>query len=94
MSEENKRKEHRRRVLKGGTIILDKKASEISCTVRNQHEHGAELLVPLECVLTDTFLLYVAADNIAYECTLRWRKRERVGVQFTGTAPKPRLHYG
>ncbi|TIS77003.1 MAG: PilZ domain-containing protein, partial [Mesorhizobium sp.] len=25
---------------------------------------------------------------------LRWRRNDRVGVQFTGTLPKPRLHYG
>lgn len=40
------------------------------------------------------FLLYVPVDGVAYRATLRWREKDRVGVQFTGTEPKPKLHYG
>ncbi|RUW44195.1 PilZ domain-containing protein, partial [Mesorhizobium sp. M1A.F.Ca.ET.072.01.1.1] len=37
------RREHRPRVLKGGTIITGFQNSEISCSLRNQHSQGAEL---------------------------------------------------
>lgn len=87
-------REHRARVLKGATIILDVKLSEINCVVRNQNSGGAELKVPIEAVLPERFLLYVPVDRIAYRVALRWRRNDRVGVQFLGTEPKPRLHYG
>ena len=92
-SAQNKR-EHRQRVLKGGTIITGIQNSEVSCTLRNQHEGGAELKIPLEARVPDRFLLYVSVDGIAYRCDVRWRRNDRLGVQFTGTEPKPKLHYG
>jgi hypothetical protein len=91
---EHRNREHRPRVLKGATIISGAKLSEISCVVRNQHCDGAELKVPLEAPVPETFLLYVPIDGVAYRAILRWRRNDRVGVQFTGTEPKPRLHYG
>lgn len=87
-------REHRARVLKGATIILDVKLSEINCVIRNQNAGGAELKVPIEAVLPEKFLLYVPVDRTAYRVVLRWRRNDRVGVQFVGTEPKPRLHYG
>ncbi|TPI26875.1 PilZ domain-containing protein [Mesorhizobium sp. B3-2-1] len=87
-------REHRPRVLKGGTIITGIRNSEIGCTVRDQHAGGAELKIPLESRVPDQFLLYVPLDGVAYRCEVRWRRNDRVGVQFTGTEPKPKRHYG
>ncbi|KAA3449785.1 PilZ domain-containing protein [Mesorhizobium sp. SARCC-RB16n] len=87
-------REHRPRVLKGGTIITGIQNSEVSCTVRNQHAGGAELKIPLEARVPDHFLLYVPLDSVAYRCEVRWRRNDRIGVRFTGTEPKPKLHYG
>ncbi|TIM34179.1 MAG: PilZ domain-containing protein, partial [Mesorhizobium sp.] len=42
----------------------------------------------------DEFLLYVPTDGIAYKAAVRWRREDRIGVMFTGTAPKPHWHYG
>ena len=87
-------REHRQRVLKGGAILSGIKNSVISCTIRNMHEHGAELRVPVEARIPNEFLLYVAVDDLAYRAVLRWRKLDRCGVKFTGTEPKPHWHYG
>jgi hypothetical protein len=87
-------REKRRRVLKGATIILTNNQSEIRCTVRNQHNEGAELHVPGLIALPVEFLLYIPLDGQAYRSVVRWRKGERIGVEFTGTEPKPRRHYG
>ena len=92
--ENDHHREHRQRVLKGATIILGIRNSEISCTIRNQHAAGAELKVPAEAQIPKEFLLYVAVDGVAYRAVVRWRKNDRVGIQFTGVEPKPRLHYG
>jgi hypothetical protein len=88
------RRVHRQRVLKGGTIITGVQNSEVSCTLRNQNAGGAELKVAPESRVPDRFLLYVPVDGIAYRAEVRWRRNDHVGVQFTGTEPKPKLHYG
>lgn len=85
---------HRNRVLKGATILRGPKESEVSCTVRNQHEDGAEIQVSGETALPERFLLYVSADNTAYRAVVRWRKGTKVGLQFVGREPKPHWHYG
>ncbi|WP_337918714.1 PilZ domain-containing protein [Pseudaminobacter soli (ex Zhang et al. 2022)] len=93
-SDESTAREHRQRVLKGATIIIDLSKSEISCTIRNQHSNGAELRVPLGVEIPTEFTLYVPTDGVAYYSKVRWRRGERVGVQFTGSGPKPKHHYG
>lgn len=89
-------REHRKRVLKGGSILQGISRSEIACTLRNQTEGGAELCVDREVQVPDEFLLYVPADGVGYRCKVRWRDtaKGRAGVQFEGTEPKPRWHYG
>ncbi len=88
------RRERRQRVLKRATIVLCLEKSEITCTIRNQNSGGAELMVPLEAVVPTEFLVYVPVDGIAYRAVIRWRRKDRIGVQFTGTEPKPPFHYG
>ncbi len=87
-------RERRSRVLKGASILNGIDKSEISCTVRNMHENGAELRVPAEAHIPSEFLLYVPIDRTAYRCELRWRAGTRCGLKFDGTAPKPHWHYG
>ncbi len=77
-------------MLKGGTIITSIQNSEVSCTLSNQNPGGAELKVAPESRVPDHFLL----DGVAYRAEVRWRRNDCVGVKFTGTEPKPKLHYG
>ena len=88
------RAERRHRVLKRAAIIKSRSVSEILCSVRNQHGAGAELEVPVDSGVPTDFLLYVPVDGVAYQCSLRWRRNERVGVQFSTVQSKPRSHYG
>ncbi|MER8747568.1 MULTISPECIES: PilZ domain-containing protein [unclassified Mesorhizobium] len=94
MVDEEHRRERRQRVLKGASIISGITNSEISCTIRNQNSGRAELKVPVESRVPERFVVYVPTDGVAYEAVLRWRRNDRIGVQFIGTLPKPRLHYG
>ena len=87
-------RKHRRRVLKRATILLGIKHSEISCTIRNMHEDGAELRLPPSTVVPENFLLYIPTDGIGYRASLRWRVGDRIGIQFLGREPKPSWHYG
>lgn len=88
------RQDRRQRVLKGGTILTTITNSEVRCTIRNMTKGGAELKVGVDARVPREFLLYVPVDGIAYRAVVRWRREDRVGVEFTGTEPKPRWHYG
>jgi hypothetical protein len=89
-----RRNDHRQRVLKGASILAGVANSEVKCAVRNMHADGAELKVGIEARVPNEFLLYVPLDGVAYQAVVRWRKEGRIGVMFTGTAPKPAWHYG
>lgn len=87
-------RERRPRVLKRASILTGITNSEVSCTIRNMHSHGAELIVAPESRVPNEFLLYVPVDGVAYRATVRWRKGVNIGVAFSGTEPKPAWHYG
>jgi hypothetical protein len=93
-TESDKSREHRPRVLKGGSILSGVNNSAINCTVRNMHKEGAELRVPPEARIPQEFLLYVPVDGLAYRTTVRWRRQDRIGVSFSGSEPKPHWFYG
>lgn len=90
---EEHRLAHRQRVLKRACIIKVAGQNEISCTIRNQHEGGAELRVGVDDLVPASFLLYIQADGLAYRAEIRWRKGERIGVSFIGKEPRPKQHY-
>ena len=94
MAEDEHRDKRRQRVFKGATILTGMTRSEVTCTVRNMHDGGAELRVSVDARVPDEFLLYVPTDGIAYKAVLRWRREDRVGVMFTGRERKPHWHYG
>ncbi|BCG93884.1 PilZ domain-containing protein [Mesorhizobium sp. 131-2-1] len=94
MAEDEHRDKRRQRVLKGASILTGIANSEVKCTLRNMHPGGAELKVPIEARVPDEFLLYVPTDGIGYKAVVRWRRDDRIGVEFAGTEPKPHWHYG
>jgi hypothetical protein len=73
-------------VLKEATIIAN--GVRIGCSVRNQHEQGAELRVAVDMDIPERFLLEVPADDMAYRALVRWRRNDRVGVALYSNAPK------
>ena len=88
------RNEIRKRVLKGATIIQGVTNSEIGCVMRNQTEKGAELKVAPDSAVSNGFQLYVPVDGVAYDCVVRWRRNDKIGVEFVGRGLKPKHHYG
>ena len=73
-------------VLKEATIIAT--GLRIGCSVRNQHEQGAELRIAADAKIPERFLLEVPADDMAYRALVRWRRNDRVGVALYSNAPK------
>ena len=64
-----------------GTTVTDVKIREISAT-------GAILRIPPNVNLPENFSLHVVSDGKRYPAEKRWRKGERLVVQFVG---EPRL---
>ena len=93
-AEPEKTRQHRPRVLKGGSILSGINNSAINCTLRNMHKGGAELRVPVGVPIPQEFLLYVPVDGVGYRSIVRWRKQDRIGVEFNGTEAKPGWFYG
>jgi hypothetical protein len=75
-----RRSRARQIVLKDATIITDD--ASIRCSVCNQHTHGAKLRIERGVALPDRFILHVPADDAKYRAAMRWRRNERLGVQF------------
>jgi len=73
--------------LSRASILTDIDSSGISCAVRNMSAEGAELIVPVEAPVPAAFLLYVPIDGVAYRSHLRWRRKDRYGVSFSGKEP-------
>ena len=73
-------------VLKEATIIAN--GVRIGCSVRNQHEQGAELRIAADAKIPERFLLEVPADDTVYRALVRWRRNDRVGVALYSNAPK------
>ena len=78
MEAEN-RADHRRRVLRGGTIEFD--GGAIDCTVRNLSSTGAMLDVESPVGIPSRFTLHLADGNHT-PCQIIWRKPKRIGVAF------------
>lgn len=80
MSDEH-RTAPRRRVLKGGRIVINDGFSTFQCTVRNLSDTGARLKVVSIVGIPDTFQL-VMDDGRKFACRAVWKTEFEIGVQF------------
>ena len=90
MAEEEKRSALRQRVLKAAKIITMDNTSVIDCTVRNQSETGALLVVEKNVTVPDEFQFFLANGDTVRDAVVAWQRGERVGVKFKGESrPAP-----
>jgi hypothetical protein len=68
--------------------IIATGAARVRCSVRNQHDHGAELRVDPQVQIPDRFTLIVPDDDATYLAVVRWRRNERLGVQVFSNSLK------
>jgi hypothetical protein len=69
---------------KAGKIVLHHGSSGDICMVSNMSAAGALLLVANAYSLAEQFDLHI--DGYIRRCIARWRRRDRIGVQFKSTA--------
>jgi PilZ domain len=85
--DDNKRTDHRQKVLKSGRIVLDD-LNGFDCTVRDVSTTGAKLIVKNPADVPDVFRLLLLTDSSIRSVKVMWRKPDSVGVHFTGEAKK------
>ena len=74
--------QQRRRTLKPGKIVFDRRSCVIDCTVRNLSAAGACLVLPSTVGVPDRFDLVIAAEAYPRSCRVAWKDDTRVGVTF------------
>jgi hypothetical protein len=79
-----KRKEQRHRVLKDGKIVSPTLHGAIDVRIRDLSQSGALIEVPMATIVPDAYGLLVVSQSRVYPAATRWRKGDRLGVEFTG----------
>jgi hypothetical protein len=82
MDAENKRRADRKRVRRGGKIILANLMSTFECKMRNVSDTGALLLVNNAADIPDTFYVAIDFQPGRRPCRVAWRKMNQLGVEF------------
>jgi hypothetical protein len=72
----------RRRTLKPGKIVFNRRGSVIDCMVRNMSAAGACLEFPSTVGVPDRFDLVIASETHPRACLVAWKDRTRLGVTF------------
>jgi len=78
---EARRAEFRRRVIKGGKIVYNKRQTVIDCSIRDLTQGGAKLIRQSPQSLPRAFQLEFMDGNVR-SCELRWGKGTVFGVKF------------
>jgi hypothetical protein len=82
MNPASKRRAERRRVLRGGKIILSNLMSTYECKMRDLSATGALLIVNNATSIPDEFYLAVDFQTGRRPCHVAWRKMNQLGVEF------------
>ena len=86
--QKNQRREPRRRVLKDGKIVSPTLHGAIDVRIRDLSNSGALIEIAVGTLIPPTYGLLVVSEEKVYPAATRWRRGERLGMEFTGP-PKP-----
>ena len=81
-----KRAEHRRKMLKGGTLHFNKGYSTLECVMRDISAVGARIQMGETFGVPSRFVLSITGDDARYEASVQWRNARNIGLALT---PKP-----
>lgn len=82
--EKQARKEPRRKVFKDGKIVSHQSHGALDVRIRNLSETGALIELPMGTLIPDSFELLIVWTGMLHPASTRWRKGDRMGVEFTG----------
>ena len=84
---QDRRAESRRRTLKEGRILFNRRRSAIDCVLRNFSSAGACLEVASPIGVPDQFELLIDGETQPRFCVSIWRHDSKIGVAFRDQAP-------
>jgi len=79
--DDDQRKIHRSRTLKGGRIVTNDGHSTFDCTIRNLSNEGAKLVVTSIIGVPQRFALALQ-DGRQFNCETVWHTETEIGVKF------------
>ena len=82
--EKQARKEPRRKVFKDGKIVSHQLYGAVDVRVRNLSESGALIELQMGTLVPKSFELLIVSTGILHPASRRWRKGDRMGLEFTG----------
>lgn len=80
---EEKRVEHRRKMLKGGTVYFNKGYSSLECVVRDVTSTGARIQMGETFGMPSKVLLAISGEEGRVEAHVRWRNSRNVGLSLS-----------
>ena len=84
ISPKRDRKVPRRKVLKDGKIVSPTLHGAIDVRIRDLSASGALIELPLATKLPDSYGFLVVSESKVFPATTRWRRGNRLGMEFTG----------
>jgi hypothetical protein len=72
----------RLRTLISARISFNGGRSTMDCTIRNQSETGAKLVLPSTVGVPDRFDLIIISKDMTRKCPVAWRRADEMGVSF------------
>ena len=79
---EDRRRMRRQRVFKAGKIVINDLHSVVDCTVRDQTDDGARLLLNGHLTAPEEFGLIISGSGGIRRVGLRWQRGKALGVKF------------
>jgi hypothetical protein len=84
ISPKRDRKAPRRRVLKDGKIVSPTLHGAIDVRIRDLSASGALVEIAVGTKLPDSYGFLVVSESKVYPAVTRWRRGDRLGIEFTG----------
>ena len=77
-----RRSEHRRRVLKGGSLLFNNGYASYDCRVKNLSTQGALLEMSETTGLPSEFDFRIGEEKVTKPAKIIWRDQMRLGIHF------------
>ncbi|MGB8817034.1 MAG: PilZ domain-containing protein [Rhizobiaceae bacterium] len=79
---EERRGEHRRRILKGAVLQFNNGFGSLECVLRNLSSDGARVSMAQTTGVPTRFKLAIAGEKTPIEAIVRWRNARDMGLGF------------
>lgn len=79
---EERRTEHRRRILKGAVIKFNNGFGNLECVLRNMTSHGARISMGQTSGIPTRLQIQIAGERTPIEAKVEWRTPRDIGLRF------------